>query len=249
MKSIFDVKSARLDALAIQLKNDNPMLLKDALSQRITQLSEFTSLPFILDVSDIEQIGALDLKAILAIFQQFGLRIVALRDVDLETAKLAQQFQLAFSAPTDAQQIKERVETEEVRKAKVAENFSLSEPNHQETYNPNSQPPVIVHQPIRTGQQVYAKNADLIVLAMVNVGAEIIADGNIHVYAPLRGRALAGANGDKKARIFVHSMEAELVSIAGIYRTLEQDLPRELDRKPVQVFLDDDRLVISALDA
>ncbi len=247
MKSIFDVKSARLDALAILLKNDNPMLLKEALEQRSAQLKEFISLPFLLDVSEIEQLGALNLKAILATFQQFGLRIVGLRDVDPNTAQLAQQFYLAFTAPNDGQPAKVRVESEEVRKAKVAESFSLSAPHQTDEYNPNTQPTLVIKQPIRTGQQVYAKNADLIVLAMVNVGAEIIADGNIHVYAPLRGRALAGANGDKKARIFVQSMEAELVSVAGTYRTFEQTLPSDLNQKPVQVYLEDDRLVVSAL--
>ena len=112
-----------------------------------------------------------------------------------------------------------------------------------------AKPTVVIRQPIRTGQQVYAENADLIVLAMVSVGAEIIADGNIHVYAPLRGRALAGAGGNKKARIFVQHMQAELVSVAGVYRTFEQDLPADLRNQAVQVYLEDDRLVVSALNA
>ena len=112
-----------------------------------------------------------------------------------------------------------------------------------------AKPTVVIRQPIRTGQQVYAENADLIVLAMVSVGAEIIADGNIHVYAPLRGRALAGAGGNKKARIFVQHMQAELVSVAGVYRTFEQDLPTDLRNQAVQVYLEDDKLVVSALDA
>ena len=86
-------------------------------------------------------------------------------------------------------------------------------------------PTLVINSPVRTGQQVYAKNADLIVMGMVSEGAEVIADGNIHVYAPLRGRALAGESGDKTARIFVQSMQAELVSVAGIYRVFEQNLP------------------------
>lgn len=105
----------------------------------------------------------------------------------------------------------------------------------------------MVERPIRTGQQVYAENADLIVLGMVSEGAEVIADGHIHVYAPLRGRALAGADGDQNARIFVQSMQAELVSVAGIYRTFDQDLPAHLHRKAVQVYLQEGRLVVAAL--
>ena len=110
-------------------------------------------------------------------------------------------------------------------------------------------PTVLVSTPARTGQQVYAENADLIVTGAVSQGAELIADGNIHVYAPMRGRALAGAGGNRNARIFIHSMQAELVSVAGIYRNFEQDLPDHLHKKPVQISLQDDRLVISAIDA
>ena len=111
-----------------------------------------------------------------------------------------------------------------------------------------SKPTVLINTPIRTGQQVYAENADLIVTGIVNEGAEIIADGNIHVYGAMRGRALAGATGNREARIFIHSMQAELVSVAGIYRNFEQSLPEHLNRKAVQVALQDNRLVISAID-
>lgn len=109
---------------------------------------------------------------------------------------------------------------------------------------------VVVTSPVRTGQQVYAEQADLVVLGMVSEGAEIIADGNIHVYAPMRGRALAGESGDTGARIFLQSMQAELVSIAGIYRVFEQDLPPSLHKKAVQIELqEDERLAIFAINA
>jgi septum site-determining protein minC len=109
---------------------------------------------------------------------------------------------------------------------------------------------VVVTSPVRTGQQVYAEQADLVVLGMVSEGAEIIADGNIHVYAPMRGRALAGESGDTSARIFLQSMQAELVSIAGIYRVFEQNLPPSLHKKAVQIELqDDERLAIFAINA
>ena len=109
---------------------------------------------------------------------------------------------------------------------------------------------VVVTSPVRTGQQVYAEQADLVVLGMVSEGAEIIADGNIHVYAPMRGRALAGESGDTSARIFLQSMQAELVSIAGIYRVFEQNLPPSLHKKAVQIELqEDERLAIFAINA
>ncbi len=95
----------------------------------------------------------------------------------------------------------------------------------------------IIDRPLRSGQQVYAKGGDLIILAAVNPGAEVIADGNIHVYAPLRGRALAGARGNTDARILTTVFAAELVSIAGIYRTFEDGVPERLANQPVQVKL------------
>ena len=97
----------------------------------------------------------------------------------------------------------------------------------------------IVDKPLRSGQRIYARGCDLVVLAMVSAGAEVIADGNIHIYAPLRGRALAGASGDTKARIFTTCFEAELVSIAGVYRTFEHSASSELLRRPAHVRLEE----------
>lgn len=96
---------------------------------------------------------------------------------------------------------------------------------------------LIIDKPLRSGQRVYARGGDLIVMSIVSAGAELIADGNIHVYAPLRGRALAGARGNSDARIFATCFEAELVSIAGVYRTFEQGIPAEFASKPTQVSL------------
>jgi septum site-determining protein MinC len=96
---------------------------------------------------------------------------------------------------------------------------------------------LVIDKPLRSGQQVYARGCDLVMLAMVNAGAEVIADGHIHVYAPLRGRAVAGACGNADARIFALSMEPELISIAGLYRTGEKPLPAAVWGKPAQLRL------------
>ena len=118
---------------------------------------------------------------------------------------------------------------------------------------PVPEPPprtITLDKPLRSGQRFYAKGCDLIVTAMVSAGAEVIADGNIHVYAPLRGRALAGASGDKSARIFTTSLEAELVSVAGLYRTFEAGVPADLARQPATVSLSGDgepRLTVAPL--
>lgn len=111
---------------------------------------------------------------------------------------------------------------------------------------PARRPTKVVAQPVRSGQRIYAKGADLVVIGAVNAGAEVIADGNVHVYGSLRGRALAGAGGDVEARIFCQSLEAELVSIAGTYRVIE-DLPAVLRGKPAQVYVSGNNLVMVPL--
>jgi septum site-determining protein MinC len=108
---------------------------------------------------------------------------------------------------------------------------------------------MIIDTPVRAGQRIYARGSDLVVTAVVNSGAELIADGSIHIYAPLRGRALAGAAGNAQARIFTQSMEAELVSIAGIYQTFERGLPQDVAKKPVQVKLTGDRIDVLSVRA
>jgi septum site-determining protein MinC len=109
---------------------------------------------------------------------------------------------------------------------------------------------MVVDKPLRSGQKIYARGADLVVLAMVNQGAEVVADGNIHVYAPLRGKAMAGARGNANARIFSLCLEPELISIAGVYRTSENPLPNDVQGKAAQVRLSSDgqeKLIIEAL--
>jgi septum site-determining protein MinC len=106
--------------------------------------------------------------------------------------------------------------------------------------------PLVVRQPVRSGQVVYAAGNDLIVLAPVNPGAQLIADGNIHVYAPLRGRAVAGAHGCQEARIFCQRLEAELVGVDTAYLACD-DIPAERVGKPAQVFFDGGRCVVSSI--
>lgn len=100
--------------------------------------------------------------------------------------------------------------------------------------------------PVRSGQQIYAQGRDLVVSASVGAGAEVIADGSVHVYGPLRGRALAGAQGDEKARIFCREFHAELVAIAGRYKVIEE-VPQALRGKAVQVWLQDDSLHLAEM--
>ena len=106
--------------------------------------------------------------------------------------------------------------------------------------------PVLIDKPVRSGQQIYARDTDLIIMDQVGPGAEVIADNNIHIYGPLRGRALCGVSGNTSTRIFCSSLEAELVSVAGNFRMLET-IPEELRGKPAQIWLENDKLNIEPL--
>jgi septum site-determining protein MinC len=109
-----------------------------------------------------------------------------------------------------------------------------------------AQPGLLHHHPVRSGQQVYAEHRDLTILASVGAGAEVMADGSIHIYGALRGRALAGAQGNTEARIFCREFHAELVAVAGHYKVLE-DIPPDLRGKPVQIWLDQGQLRFATL--
>ena len=216
MKPAFEIKSARTDALAVYLHDADAAALDAALAKCATQYREL-NLPLILDMQDFRPAEA-DLPAVLAVFRRHRLPVAALRHSDEAWAATAADNGLPFTPPG-----KERpVPLETADAGTVAE---ITGEIASETAKQAGHPTVLVAEPVRTGQQVYAENADLIVTGTVSEGAELIADGNIHIYASMRGRALAGAKGRRDARIFIHSMQAELVSIAGIYRNFEQQLP------------------------
>ncbi len=110
-------------------------------------------------------------------------------------------------------------------------------------------PTLLVDRSLRSGQKIYARDSDLIVVGVVNAGAEVIADGNIHVYGPLRGKAMAGARGDEEARIFTTCLEAELVAVAGVYRVIETALPDNVRERPATVRLHAGGLRIEPIEA
>lgn len=239
----FEIKSASLDLLALHLKTDQASLLITALESRFgPAAAQGSAEAFVLDLEALPQPAGLDLGTLLPAFSAHGIHVVALRHPDPAVAELARHFGLAYSPSNSA--ARQHVET---TPEPIPEPAPKVEPAPAETQVDNAPATLIIDKPVRAGQQIYARSSDLVVLAMVSAGAEVIADGNIHVYAPLRGRALAGARGNTSARIFTQAMEAELVSIAGVYRTIEQALPDSIKGKPAQIYLENERLVITAL--
>ncbi len=140
----------------------------------------------------------------------------------------------------------------EIQEAETGQQEYSREPetNPQEAAEPSvpsgTVPAKVVKQTIRSGRQIYARGGDLIIIGSVSAGAEVLADGNIHVYGTLRGRAMAGVQGDQSAAIFCHSLQSELVSIAGIY-LLSEDIPEDKIGTPVQVYMHNERLEMDHL--
>lgn len=181
-----------------------------------------------------------DLRAIIALLRESQLQPVAVAGATAEELALARELGLADAADEPAVAAAASVETvrevvREITVEKIVEKPAAPAPT------------LVVDKPLRSGQRIYAKGGDLVVLALVNHGAEVIADGSVHVYAPLRGKAIAGARGDTSARIYAHSLEAELLAIAGIYRTTENPLPADVAGKPAQVLLDGEKLLMQPL--
>ena len=243
----FEIKSATLPLVALLLKSSDLAQIRTEWAQRFGDDPEFFDHdPLLLDLSPLApEVTQLDFPALISLLRQHRLAPVAFKGghAELRAAALAAGLSAApdaVAAPTPAavQEVVHEVVREVVREVQVPA---------------PSQGALIVDKPLRSGQQVYAKGRDLVVLSMVNAGAEVIADGHIHVYAPLRGRAIAGARGNTEARIFSTCLEAELISIAGVYRTSDNPLPPELLSKPTQVRLEGGsehgKLIMEALKA
>ena len=235
----FEIKNVQLPLMSVVLKSADLQQLTADMQQRFADTPDFfDNDPVIIDALALDpQDGALDMPGLLALLRRFRMNPVALRaghPAQDAAATLAGLFvtQDMRTLPAQTQEVVREV----VREVEVVREIPAT-----------AQSAMVIDKPLRSGQHVYARGRDLVVLAMVNPGAEIMADGHIHVYAPLRGKAIAGAKGDTTARIFTTSLEAELVSIAGVYRTSDNALPLEVLGKPAQVWLVEDKLHMRAL--
>lgn len=258
----FELKSRRFSLLGLVLHSADIAELAADWAERAGQ-GGFEHEPVVIDLSQLQRAPAaaaapaegqaplaldgpapVDLKAIVELLRKSQLQPVAVAGATPDELALAHALGLADAADEPggdraavaappAEVVREVVR--EITVEKFIEKPAAPAPT------------LVVDKPLRSGQRIYAKGGDLVVLALVNHGAEVIADGSVHVYAPLRGKAIAGARGDTSARIYAHSLEAELLSIAGIYRTTENPLPPEVAGKPAQVLLDGEKLLMHPL--
>jgi septum site-determining protein MinC len=243
-RTSFDLKSASLPVVAVMLKTTDAAQFAADLAERMADAPGFfDNDPVLIDLAAVREAEApIDFAALVAELRSRSTLPVAVRGGS--AAQMAAARAAGLAAAPDAPPARaeapaapvQEVVREVIREVEVVREVPVAGPGT-----------VVVDKPLRSGQQVYARGADLVVMAVVSFGAEVIADGNIHVYAPLRGRAIAGARGNTEARIFSTCLEPQLVSIAGIYRTTETELPADVRGKPAQVRLEGEKLIIEPL--
>jgi septum site-determining protein MinC len=231
----FELKDARLPLVVVALNTGDLAVLAAELHAKLEETPNFfDDDPVVVDLSALAQDeGELDAAELVRVLSAHRMRPAMAAGGN--AAQMAAALAAGLPAAPEALPAPRTKTVEVIREVEVVREV------------PQYVPPLVVDRPLRSGQQVYAKGCDLIVLAAVNAGAEVIADGSIHVYAPLRGRAIAGSKGNADARIYTTCLEPELIAIAGTYRTTETALPADVAGKPAQVRLVGDKLVIEAL--
>ena len=242
--SCYEIKSADLSLVALLLKTTDIAMVSRALKHQMAENPGFFDQdPVVIDVSALTLLEdeTIDLARLMAVLREHALVPLAIKGAPPALLHLAKGAGLVDAS--DAR-IRRSVPLAEASTPQVS-------PVEQFAPQPTPAGAMRIDRPLRSGQQVYAKGRDLIVVGMVNAGAEVIADGHIHVYGTLRGKAIAGARGNGDAQIFAQVMEPELISIAGVYRTSENPLSKDVLGKPAQVSLqsgpDGEKLLVTPL--
>lgn len=263
--SVFDIKSASIDGLGLLLKSANMVAIEGDLKVRFANGSA-EGTPMLIDVSALTASGTdreLDLPLLVSLLKSFSLQpvgIVGAKDGLLEMALamgMTEESNIGHLSGRGAKELAADQKPAAVAAPRAVVAQASNDAQVQRAVDSAVlaavssmvNAPQIIDKPVRSGQRIYAKGGDLIVLNSVGHGAEVIADGNVHVYGPLRGRAIAGAQGNQKARIFALSMEPDLYAIAGIFSTTDIPLPLDVQGKTAQIVMENDRLVAKPLKA
>lgn len=254
----FKIKTGNLPVLQLYLLCDDLAQLKQQLVLRLSQTPDFfANTPIVLELSAIAESGtAPDFSDLVLFMREHGMCAAGVSGGSAMQRAAAVEAGLGLFPDAPVRNISRKEPShspETLREQSELPGFASSdvvEPAEKASDIPQvvSRPTMVIDKPVRTGQRIYAEGADLVVLAIVNAGAELIADGDIHVYAPMRGKAIAGAHGNEAARIFVQGMEAELLSIAGCFKVFEEGMPENVRAKPAQVHLEGSRLLIQPLN-
>ncbi|MCA1855825.1 septum site-determining protein MinC [Massilia oculi] len=250
-----EIKISTVVAISTILHSADPAVIDAALHQMTGGVSDFFEDEFaVIDIAAIaHEQPAIDWPALVALLKKYRLNAVAVRGAGPDMADAIRAHGLSLDDGASGVRAPETHAAPALQEPRAPQEAVPAPQAATPAAAPAAAPApaavstMIIDTPVRAGQRVYARGGDLIITAVVNNGAEIIADGSIHVYAPLNGRALAGASGNPEARIFALSMQPELVSIAGVYRTFDDGFPNDLARQPAQIRLVGDRLDISSL--
>lgn len=226
---ILEFKSDSFSVPILILFTNDLKIIEQQLKEKVDSASEFfKNSPLIFDVHELNKLDRLiDLPALVDVIRQSNLLPVGMRGGNAKQNKEALKLLIpvysahSSNASVDTQKLKN------ITPEPIIESINTT---------------TLITRPVRSGQRLYS-SGDLVVLASVSAGAEIMAEGNIHVYGTLRGRALAGVQGNTKARIFCSDLQAELISIAGNYK-ISDDMREVVRKKPFQVYLQDHTLII-----
>ncbi|MFN3702574.1 septum site-determining protein MinC [Thermomonas sp.] len=243
-----ELKFGQVGIANLRVRTLDPAQLAAEMRERVQRAPNlFARAAVVLDFSGLTRTPSLDeARALVDGLREAGVLPVALAYGTREIDALAQQLGLPLLAKFRAQYERGDEAPAPARPAEAPRPAEPAAPAPVAVAAAGA-PGLIQVAPVRSGQQVYAEQRDLTVLAMVGAGAEVLADGSIHIYGALRGRALAGARGNESARIFCREFDAELVAVAGHYKVME-DIPADLRGKAVQVWLEQGQLKIAALD-
>lgn len=226
-----EIRFGQVGLAQVRLRSIDPTAVHDELAAKLATAPQmFERTAVCLDLSALEKEPEVaELRDILDAVRRAGMLPVGLAHGTAAVDALARALDVPVLTQFRAQARVASVPSEPVKKAPAPEPVEFATPT------------LLHHQPVRSGQRVYARNRDLVVTSVVGAGAEVMADGCVHIYGALRGRAAAGARGEVTARIFAQAFHAELISIAGVFRVFET-VPPELLGKPVQAWLDGDDL-------
>lgn len=243
-KAPLEFKSASLTVPCLRFFNSDLLVIEAALREKVAQAAEFfRDSPVMMDLQPLyEQQQSVDVEALVSLLRTLGMMPMGLRGGNEAQNQAALALGIFCQAAT--------VATVAQKKGPDAGDIAVACDGPAATGDATpvaekSQENKVISHPVRSGQRVYA-SGDLTVIATVSAGAEIMAEGNIHVYGSLRGRALAGVQGDTSSRIFCTDLQAELISIAGIYK-LRDDIAKEVQHKPAHISLDNELIVIKDL--
>ncbi len=248
-ESALDIRFGPLDLAQVRIRTVDPGAILDELTGRVATAPRFFERTAVgLDLSLLaKQPDAGEIRAVVDAVRRAGMLPVGLVSGPMFVDTLARALDLPviaqFRAPTKSPPILQPVPT--TAGASTASAHSAAPADSDAPADATSFA-LVHHQPVRSGQRVYARHRDLVVTTVVGAGAEVMADGCVHIYGAMRGRAMAGAHGETTARIFCQEFHAELVSVAGVFRVFET-LPEELAGHAVQAWLDGDDLRLARI--